>query len=179
MTIAETMMAELESEAGTTRRFLERVPAGKLGWKPHEKSLTAGQLAMHIATIPGGIADMGAQDECPPPDFGRGFPQPASIDDLLQSHDESVAHAMSVLSGMDDARMTGPWKLVAAGEAYITMPRVAFYRNVMFNHLYHHRGQLGVYLRLLDVPVPWAYGPSGDEVPPQFERLAELTAARS
>jgi len=177
MSIAETMIAELQKESKTTRRFLEQVPSDKLGWKPHEKSLTAGQLALHIATIPGRIAGMAAQDECPAPNFGRGFAQPESVEEVLAEHDRSVAAALETLATFDDARMAADWKLVANGEAMMAMPRFVFCRNVMLNHLYHHRGQLGVYLRLTGATVPSAYGPSGDEMPEQIRKVVEATAA--
>lgn len=179
MSIAQTMIAELQKESKTTRRFLEQIPADKLGWKPHEKSLTTGQLALHIATIPGRIAEMAVQDECPAPDFGRGLDQPETIDEVLTAHDRSVDTALDTLGTFDDARMAADWKLIVNGEAMMSMPRLAFCRTVMLNHLYHHRGQLGVYLRLTGATVPSAYGPSGDEMPEQFRKVAETMAAQA
>jgi uncharacterized damage-inducible protein DinB len=172
MTIGQHLAHELEMESKTTRRFLEQLPDDKLGWKPHEKSLSAGALALHIATIPAGITAMGEVDECPMPDFS--FEQPANRDEVLAKHDEGVAEAIRILGGIDDARMTSDWSLVVNGQAAMTMPRAAFFRGILLNHLYHHRGQFGVYLRLMGVTVPYAYGPSGDEVPPDFEKVMAL-----
>ena len=179
MSIAQTMIGELEHEAIKTRRFLERIPADQLTWKPHEKSLTAGQLALHIATIPAVMTDMGAPDECPMPDFAGGFKQPTSLDDVLTAFDESLAHAKSTLGDMDDQHMAATWKLVGNGQVLMSMPRIGFFRALLLNHLYHHRGQLGVYLRLLGAQVPVAYGPSGDEMPPEFEKMLEVMSANS
>ncbi len=175
MTIAQGFIQELEQESQTTRRFLEQIPKNKLDWKPHEKSLTAGQLALHIATIPGGIAEMGAVDLCPMPEFG--FAQPASLDEVLSKHDENVRSAAATLGGINDSRMMANWSFDANGTPAMTMPRVAFYRAILFNHLYHHRGQLGVYLRLMGATVPSAYGPSADEVPAEFEKIMTLMNA--
>ena len=169
MTIAQDFLQELEQESQTTRRFLEQIPADKLNWKPHEKSLTAGQLALHIATIPGGIADMGAKDISEMPSFG--FPQPESVDEILAQHDESTQHAARTLGVISDDHMKSDWSLHVNGSPAMTMPRFVFYRSILFNHLYHHRGQLGVYLRLTGATVPSAYGPSADEIPPAFEKI--------
>jgi uncharacterized damage-inducible protein DinB len=164
-TIANTLLQELEQEAATTRRVLERVPDGKMSWRPHEKSMSLGQLAMHIAQVPGGVAEFVARPspvevpQFPPP------PEAQSTAELVQALDDSLAKARDVLTGMDDAASAATWRLVEGGREIMAVPRAAFLRNVMLNHWYHHRGQLSVYLRLLGVPVPSIYGPSADENP--------------
>ncbi len=164
MSIAQSLIPELEQEAATTRRVLERVPGDKLDWKPHPKSMSLGQLALHVADTPGRVAEMANVDEVPMPDFGP-LPSADSADALLGILDENVAKAKQVLAGVDDARMMGDWKVMQDGQVAMAMPRVAVFRSIMLNHWYHHRGQLSVYLRLLEVPVPSIYGPSADENP--------------
>lgn len=176
MSIAQSLIHEVEHEAATTRRFLEQLPADALGWKPHEKSMTAGQLALHIASIPGSIARMAEADEAPPPNSDRAFPEPSTVEEVLVAHDESVAGALASLEQMDDTRMGVTWSLMVNGQPMMSMPRAALYRTVMCNHLYHHRGQFGVYLRLLGATVPSAYGPSADEVPAQFQKMVDAMA---
>ena len=176
MSLAQSMIQELQHESATTRRFLERIPADRLEWRPHEKSLTTGQLALHLATIPGFIGEMASHDSCPPPDFEGGFKQPADVVEILAAHDESLAKAIAILEGIDDARMAGDWTMAVHGETVMTMPRAAFLRFLLLNHAYHHRGQLGVYLRLAGAEVPSAYGPSGDEMPAEFERMRQVIA---
>jgi uncharacterized damage-inducible protein DinB len=163
--IATALLAEFEQELGTTRRFLERVPGDQLQWQPHEKSMTAGQLALHIAETPEGVLRMCEQDEAPVPDFSGGRPQPASLDDVLAALDQSAEFVRETLPTIDDGRMRANFRIVQNGKTVLSMPREAFLRSIMLNHWYHHRGQLGVYLRLLGQAVPSSYGPSGDEMP--------------
>lgn len=167
MSVAETFIAELEQEAAATRACLERIPGDQLEWRPHEKSMTIGQLGHHIATAPGGIAQMATQDEVPPPNFEGGQPQPSSTQEILGAFEASLATVKETISKMDDDKMFGTWKMVAGGKELLVLPRAALLRSIMLNHLYHHRGQLTVYLRLLNVPVPSVYGPSAD-APPAF-----------
>ena len=170
--IAESMLAEIETQAPVTRRFLERLPEDKLTWKPHPRSLTAGQLALHLATVPAGIAQLVQNN----PAVAREafvFPQPASRDEILRTLDESVAKVRTLLPRYDDAAMQETWRLVdAGGHELMATPRGAFLRDVMLSHWYQHRGQFSVYLRLLDLPVPATWGPSGDE-PPLFVQAAQ------
>jgi uncharacterized damage-inducible protein DinB len=161
MAIIDTLLAELEQEAKTTARVLERVPAAQLAWKPHPKSYSLGQLALHVATVPGNVAALAAQDTPAPPGFAQRAAE--SVDELLPALDATVKKARESLGHFDDAKMTATWRLVADGREIMAMPRVAFVRAIMLNHWYHHRGQLQVYLRLLDVPVPSVYGPTADE----------------
>lgn len=163
MSIATQLMEELEVEAASTRRVLERVPDAQLGWEPHPKSRTLGQLAMHIATNPGNVMALAAQNSVDMPDMGD--QSPASTAEVLTALDESIAEAKRLLDGMSDAAMTEIWTARLNGKEVMAVPRIAFLRAVLLNHWYHHRGQLSVYLRLLGVPVPAIYGPSADENP--------------
>ena len=165
MSVAETLLTEFETELATTRRFIERVPADRLMWKPHEKSMTAGQLALHIAQVPMNVLQMSMADAASPPDFSKGFEQPASLVAVVQTLDHTAAYVRQTLPGIPDQRMAQTFSMVLAGKTLMAMPRAAFLRSVMFNHWYHHRGQLGVYLRLTGASVPVSYGPSGDESP--------------
>jgi uncharacterized damage-inducible protein DinB len=164
MKMIDALLGELEQEAQTTRRVLERIPQAHLSWKPHPKSMSLGQLALHVATVPGNVAEMAAMDVVPvPPTFHQ--PEAATAAELVPSLEESVVKAKRALGGFDDARMNGTWRLQRAGTDIMSMPRVAVVRAIMLNHWYHHRGQLLVYLRLLNQPVPSVYGPTADENP--------------
>jgi uncharacterized damage-inducible protein DinB len=161
VSIAQQLLAEFESQAPVTRKFLERLPEDKLTWKPHSKSMTAGQLAYHLAMVPGGVSRASQKDSVPPPDFQ--FPQPKSRQEILDTFDQSIATVREVLAGFDDVTMNATWRILAGTEEVLAIPRVAFLRNIMLNHWYQHRGQFSVYLRMLDVPVPSSWGPSADE----------------
>jgi uncharacterized damage-inducible protein DinB len=164
MAIVDGLLAELEQEAATTRRVLERIPQAHLSWRPHPKSMSLGQLALHVASVPGSVAEIAAVDTVPnPPSFVQ--PEAASTAELVPALNESIAKARRALGGFDDARMGAMWRLQRGGQDIMAMPRVAFVRAIMLNHWYHHRGQLLVYLRLLDQPVPSVYGPTADENP--------------
>jgi uncharacterized damage-inducible protein DinB len=161
MLLAQSLLTEFEAQAPVTRKFLERLPGNKLTWKPHSRSMTAGQLAYHLAFVPGGVVRAAQKNQIPPPDFQ--FPQPATLQEVLDAFDQSVATVREVMPGFDDAAMNATWRIVAGDQEIAAMPRVAFLRNIMLNHWYQHRGQFCVYLRLLDVPVPSSWGPSADE----------------
>ena len=161
MPIAQSLIAEFETQAPVTRKFLERLPNNKLTWKPHLRSMTAGQLAYHLAFIPGGIVRAAQKTQIAPPDFQ--FPQPTTLQEVLDAFDQSVATVREFLPSFDDVAMNATWRIVAGDQEIAAMPRVAFLRNIMLNHWYQHRGQFCVYLRLLDVPVPSSWGPSADE----------------
>ena len=164
MKIIDGLLAELEQEAETTRRVLERIPQAHLTWKPHPKSMSLGQLALHVATVPGNVAELAAVDTTPePPRFVQA--EATTTAELVPSLTESVAKARRALGGFDDARMGAMWRLQSGGRDLLAMPRVAFVRAIMLNHWYHHRGQLLVYLRLLNQSVPSVYGPTADENP--------------
>lgn len=165
MSATAAILQELEQESATTRRVLERVPSDKLAWKPHEKSMSLGTLAMHVATAPGVISDWAIQDTMK---FsgGGGSPDPTSTGDILTAHDAGLAKAKSNLSSIGDAGLGKMWSMQTPdGKTVMTMPKSALVRSIVLNHVYHHRGQLSVYLRLLNVPVPSIYGPSADEGP--------------
>jgi uncharacterized damage-inducible protein DinB len=165
MAIIDGLLQELEQETRTTRRVLERVPDNRLAWRPHEKARTLGQLALHVATVPGGVAELAAS---PSPAQFPAFaddPSPKSASELAPTLAQSIAKAKKALASLDDAALTGTWRLMQGERELIATPRVAFLRSVMLNHWYHHRGQLTVYLRELGVPVPSIYGPSADENP--------------
>jgi uncharacterized damage-inducible protein DinB len=163
MTLTERLVGELTQETNATRRMLERVPPDKMGWKPHAKSLSLGQLALHIAAIPGRIADLVSEPEQEIPNVPR--PEAKSVDELTSTLSSSVAHAAEKLRGWGDEGLDVMLRLTREGKTVLQMPRYNMIRAVMLNHWYHHRAQLTVYLRLLDVPVPAVYGASADEVP--------------
>jgi len=160
MTVGD-IIQELEQESQATRRVLERVPEDKLGWKPHPKSMSLGQLAMHIATIPGTIAEVSLA----PFDARTPIPRPEaqSTAELLALLDESLDRAKTILHGMSDAELGSPWQMMNGSQELWSLPRGAFLRSVLLNHLYHHRGQLTVYLRQTGAELPAVYGDSADE----------------
>ncbi|MDB4883416.1 MAG: DinB family protein [Gemmatimonadetes bacterium] len=170
MTSIRALLQELDQETGATRRVLERVDVGQLGWRPHPKSLTLGQLAMHVALIPVAIAELSTRESF---DVGEEIPRPsaASIDELLSTLDRSVDGARSILGAMTDDDLETPWRMMLGDREVGVMPRGALLRSVLFNHWYHHRGQLCVYLRQTGALVPAVYGPSADETPLQLDQL--------
>ena len=163
MALIDGMLQELEQEAQTTKRVLERVPQAHLAWKPHEKSMSLGQLALHVATVPGNVAQMIAQPSMQRPAFGH--PAATQASELLPALENSLKQARAALGAMDDATITAMWKVLDGDREIMAMPRIAALRAIMLNHWYHHRGQMSVYLRQLNVPVPSIYGPSADENP--------------
>ena len=158
----EPIVEELLREAKTTRRLLERIPGEKLAWTPHEKSRPLGALAWHIAIIPARIVRFAKEDEvdvmtvAPPP-------APASAAEIVAAFDANVREAAEILGGFDDDKLGRMFTFRRGGAVILKAPKAAFLRTVLLNHSVHHRGQLSVYLRLLDVPVPSIYGPSADE----------------
>ena len=163
MSMTQALLKEFETEAGTTRRVLERVPGDKLTWKPHRKSMSLGVLALHVASSPGVITGWCAEDET---NFtGQTPPAPTSTEEILAAHDASVQKVKELIPRIGDEGMQGTWTAKAGGQTLMSMPKAALARALVMNHWVHHRGQLSVYLRLLDVPVPSIYGPSADENP--------------
>ena len=163
MSMTDAILREFDNEAGTTRRVLERVPADKLEWRPHPKSMSLGVLALHVAASPGVICGWAAEDET---HFkGEPPPMPTSTDEILDAHDQSVKKSKEILGSLGDEGLQKMWTAKAGGNTLMTMPKAALVRSIVMNHWIHHRGQLSVYLRLLDVPVPSIYGPSADENP--------------
>ena len=164
MSATAAMLQELDQECATTRRVLERVPSDKLAWKPHAKSMSLGALAMHIASAPAFISGWATEDETTM--AGGGSPDPASTADILAAHDASAAKAKANIESIGDGGMGKMWSMKTPdGKTAMTMPKAALLRSIALNHVYHHRGQLSVYLRMLDVSVPSIYGPSADENP--------------
>jgi uncharacterized damage-inducible protein DinB len=162
MAIAEALAAELTREAVPTRRILERIPESQFAWKPHAKSMGLGQLAFHIAILPRAIADLVTSDTEAPTFKPR---EDATLAEILSALDESVPYAIERLTAWGDEGLFAKWRMTSGGQTLLEMPRIGMVRGVMLNHWYHHRGQLTVYLRLLDVPLPSIYGPSADENP--------------
>ncbi len=159
------LLNEFREEAKITKRSLERVPDDKLAWRPHAKSMTLGQLALHVATIPGAIARLAQQDSF---DVLKGSfvpPQPNSKQEVLTAYEESVKGAEQFLTQLTDESARATWRLMKGDREVFNQPRSGVVRTIMLNHWYHHRGQLSVYLRLLDVPLPVIYGRSADEDP--------------
>lgn len=163
--LASAFTAELEQEAAATRRILERVPQEHLGWRPHPKSMTLGQLAQHIAQIPGRIAQMATHDGFDVTGASFAPAQPESAAELGAALEASLEEARQHIAAIEDEAMGKPWRMHAAGRELMSMPRRGLLRTIMLNHWYHHRGQLTVYLRLLDVALPAIYGTSADENP--------------
>lgn len=164
MNTINVLLAELEQEAKATERVLARVPQEHLSWRPHPKSFSLGQLALHVATIPGRIARLASVDSFEVPAQSEQA-EAATAAELVPTLKENVAQARALLGAFDDAKMAEMWRMTAGGREIMAMPRAALARTVMLNHWYHHRGQLLVYLRLHDVPLPSVYGPTADENP--------------
>lgn len=165
MSIGRALAGELTAEMATTKRVLERVPEAHLTWRPHPKSMSLGQLALHVATLPrqvtgfvtGDTLDFSVADGAPP--------EASSSRQLLEALDASLVEATRYLDGLPDERAGALWSLAAGERILLSAPRAGVLRSLLFNHWYHHRGQLTVYLRLLDVPLPSVYGPTADENP--------------
>jgi uncharacterized damage-inducible protein DinB len=165
MQIKDLFSAQLEREAAISRRALERVPEGRADWKPHEKSMPLGYLATLVATMPSWIAMMIKQDELDlNPPGGGGYKPPATGTnrELVQAHDQSVSSAREALRGTSDEHLMTTWRLLVAARVVQESARHVAIADT-FTHLAHHRGQLSVYLRLNDVPVPTIYGPTADD----------------
>ena len=165
MSIAESILPEFDHETATTRALLERVPEDKADWKPHERSMSLGQLAMHIANLPrwsSHALERTEFDANPPDGVREAGPSYRSAPELLEAYDANVAAARALLARTTDGEFMVPWTLKSGGKSLFSMPRVAVFRSFILNHAVHHRGQLSVYLRLLDVPIPNIYGPTAD-----------------
>lgn len=161
MNLIEAMIAELQQEAKTTRRMLERVPEDSLAWQPHEKSMTLGRLAAHIAALPGWFIAKLDQDEV---DRNNLTPPAAdSAAQIVETFDQNISDSVELLKKQSIEQLLAPWRYRNGEQVVFEMPRLAVIRFVCLNHLIHHRGQLSVYLRLLNVPLPSVYGPTADE----------------
>jgi uncharacterized damage-inducible protein DinB len=158
---ADAIRAEFERETRATRRYLERLPDDRLEWRPHRKSFTAGELASHIVECVRWTEAIFSADEFDAVAY-RSY-RASSSAELIETFDADVARGAAVLAAVDDMLMLSPWRLTVKGKVRFERPRDMVFRDFTLSHLIHHRGQLSVYLRLLDVPVPGAYGPTADE----------------
>ncbi len=161
----EAVVNEFRDEVAITKRVLERVPGDKLTWKPHQKSMSLGQLAWHVATVPGGLARILQQDSF---DVTQGTfvpPSPKTLEEVLAAYEQSVRDGEQFLRSLTQDKASAKWHLLKKDRELFARPRIEVVRTIMLNHWYHHRGQLSVYLRLLEVPVPVIYGRSADEDP--------------
>jgi uncharacterized damage-inducible protein DinB len=164
ISLAQDIVQEFEEQVPITRRFLARLPEDRLLWKPHQKSMTAGQLALHIARVPGGAIRFVQQNPAQAPGFGN-VPQPSTLSEVLSTFEEGVAVVKNTLPPWGDSYLQETLRIVQGDQEVLVIPRGQFVRDIMLNHWYQHRGQFSVYLRLLDVPVPASWGPSADELP--------------
>jgi uncharacterized damage-inducible protein DinB len=167
MSIAESLLSELDAEAKATRSYLERVPANRVTWRPHPKSSPLGRLALHVANLPTWTRmTLGSTqlDVDPPGGAGRTPPTFESVEALLAVFDRNIADARDALAAASDADFDIDWSLVSGSKVLFTLPRRAVLRRMVFNHTVHHRAQLGVYLRMLGVPLPPIYGPTADDM---------------
>ena len=166
MALSEALLPEFDQELAGTRRTLERVPEEKFGWRPHEKSTTMGGLASHLANLPTWAVlsvERDSFDMAPPGGPPPRAPEAKSRAELLETFDRNRDAARAAIAGASDEHLLKPWSLLSGGKTLLTLPRVAVLRSFVMNHTIHHRAQLGVYLRLNDIPVPSIYGPSADE----------------
>jgi uncharacterized damage-inducible protein DinB len=164
MNLMEPMIAELQHEAATTRKLLERVPQDRLAWQPHAKSMTLGRLAAHIANLPGMLIGALTEDKLDANDLKAQSPSAESVANILEAFDQKIERALELLKTQaDEQYLLAPWRYTSGEHVIFELPRRAVIRFVVFNHIIHHRGQLSVYLRLLDIPLPSIYGPSADE----------------
>ena len=166
MKISDALLPEFDQEVATTRKCLARIPDDKFSYKPHPKSFDMGSLAMHIATmLEWGVLTLQSESFDYAPAGGEPYVPPVAKTnaELLAMNDKNAAGFRAALAAADNEAMMTPWSLLGGGKTMFTMPRVAVVRGMIFNHIVHHRGQLSVYLRLCDIPVPAIYGPSADE----------------
>jgi len=166
MRISETLLPEFDREMANTRKTLERVPDDKLDWTPHEKSMTMRSLASHLSNLAGWpvyVIERDWLDLAPVGEEPLRTQPVNSAQEAVEEFDKNVAAARAAIAGASDEDLVKPWSLLAGGKNLFTMPRIATFRGMVMNHIIHHRAQLGVYLRLNDVPVPSIYGPSADE----------------
>lgn len=161
MNTVELLISELKRETEATRKVMERLPEDRFSWKPHEKSMSLGQLALHIACVPGGIANILDASETEVPTVP--LPEAVSVNEILSALDKYTTLAEEKLLSWGEPGLADTWTLTSNGSPVLVSSRIDMVRTLMLNHWYHHRGQLTVYLRLLNVPVPGIYGPSADE----------------
>lgn len=162
--LKQAALGDLEHELASTRTLLERIPDDRLDWKPHPRSMALGSLALHIATLPFWLEHIAGSDHLDLLTQTRNAP-PASRQEVLDAFDAHVAAMRAALRDSGDAALVAPWELRMGDKVLQRTPRMAVMRGMGINHLIHHRAQLGVYLRMLDVPLPPLYGPTADERP--------------
>ena len=166
MSLSQPFLMELQQESATTRRLLERLPDGALSWKPHEKSMSMDHLAVHIARLLQLLTAILNQDEYDIAASGLGMPEPDSRAGILELFDQALVTAVEALKKQPDERLLALWRLRNGEQIIFEMPRTSVIRTMILNHTIHHRGQLSVYLRLQNVPLPPIFGPTADETPP-------------
>jgi uncharacterized damage-inducible protein DinB len=162
MALIDALLPEYDRETAMTRRLLERLPDDKLGWTPHGRSMTLGRLASHLAELPQWARRILGEEEFNIAGPYRAF-ECSSRDEILRTYDQNVREARAALVGKTDAELMAPWTLKKEGQEVFTVPKASVLRSFLLNHVIHHRGQLSVYLRLNDIPLPAIYGPSADE----------------
>ncbi len=165
MGLGESILPEFDHEMANTRKTLARVPDEKFDWQPHEKSMAMGGLANHLSNLPSwaGVTINMDQFDMAPGGTPIAFPSCKSREEVLDTFDKNVAEARAAIAGAGDEHLLKTWTLLSGGNKVLSLPRVAVLRSFVMNHIIHHRAQLGVYLRLNDIPVPSIYGPSADE----------------
>lgn len=164
--LVEALLSEFDDEMVKTRKSLERVPGDRLDWRPHEKSMTMGRLATHLAEIPAWAVEALGQESLDIAPPGEPPPQPrflASPQEILDLFDKNVAQGRVLVAATNEEQLAVPWSLLSGGKVLFTQPRLAILRAWVLNHIVHHRAQLGVYLRLNNIALPAIYGPSADE----------------
>ncbi|MDC0357321.1 DinB family protein [Oligoflexia bacterium] len=159
------LISELENESKATAGVLEVLPESKFSWQPHQKSMSAGSLARHIATIPGQMLELLSTESFDTGDMNPQFSSCATTEELMSLFQSNLSQSISTMKSWDTAFLNQEWKLTRGSETIFALPRIAAIRGFQLNHLYHHRGQLTVYLRMLEIPVPSVYGPTADVNP--------------
>jgi len=164
MRIVDPILMEMDQEAEITKRLLDIIPEDKLSWRPHPKAKSLGELAMHIAWLQGGVAELSQNDTEELPNFPPD-PEAASRAEILETFAAGLKKAKDIVGSTDDVRAMAEFTVTKNGKTLMSVPRIAFWRSILLNHNYHHRGQLSTYLRELDIPLPSIYGPSADTNP--------------
>jgi uncharacterized damage-inducible protein DinB len=164
MRIVDPILMEIDQEAETTKRLFDVIPEDKLSWRPHPKARSLGELAMHIATLQGGVAELAQADTIEIPNFPPD-PEATSRAEIMAAFADSLKKAKDIVASTDDTRALAEYTVTKDGKTVMAVPRIGFWRAILLNHNYHHRGQLSAYLRELDVPLPSIYGPSADTNP--------------
>ena len=162
--LVDPIMREIDQEAEITKRLFDIIPEDKLSWRPHPKAKSLGELAMHIAWLQGAVAELAQPESVELPNFPPD-PEATNRAQIMEVFSESQKKAKEIVNATDDAQAVAEYRITKNGSTIVAMPRIAFWRSILLNHNYHHRGQLSTYLRQLDVPLPSIYGPSADTKP--------------